>query len=62
MDTRQRLLDALNAISVASPAISYETAFKFLAQYVPGRNGAFDSELMDAFKTADGALRKGGGR
>lgn len=59
METRQRLLDALEAIAVAKPSISYETAFKFLMQYVPGSNGDFDTDLLNAFRTADQAIRKG---
>ena len=58
MDTRQRLLDALDAIAVARPAIDYETAFKFLVQYVPGSNGTFDTELQRAFQTAEEAIKK----
>jgi hypothetical protein len=61
MDTKQRLLDALQAISLARPAVNYETAFNFLAQYVPGSNGAVDEELQDAFRVADGAIRRGKG-
>ena len=58
MDTKQRLIDALEAIANAKPAISYETAFQFLMRYVPGSNGVHDADLEKAFEKADAAIRK----
>jgi hypothetical protein len=54
--TRNRLLDALKAITRARPKISFRTAFLFLARFVPGIGPRRDKELAQAFRDAAKAL------
>ena len=53
--TRNRLLEALRAIARAKPAITFATAFRFLARYVPGK----DRELTRAFDKAEESMKGG---